>query len=217
MKLSYCLLILTVSADLSIGFMLENVASNRTVAFESFNASLHTVSPALLSSPAHHDLIAKEGTSILIECKLNISQYEYILWYNSRGHLLEQKDEGELSCCFLSFGIPLLHSVWKPLELHYHFLFLPSYCHSWEIRREQDKAHVNYTWILLSWPIHPIVVPCRIIPFKRHHSIQYRRNESASYEIVTDIFICYCSGLYYIFPNTWLKDNSPQLVTFSSW
>ncbi|NXU89728.1 MFAP3 protein, partial [Xiphorhynchus elegans] len=37
-------------------------------------------------------IIAKEGTSILIECKLNISQYEHILWYNSRGHLLEQKD-----------------------------------------------------------------------------------------------------------------------------
>ncbi|NXS59696.1 MFAP3 protein, partial [Brachypteracias leptosomus] len=39
-------------------------------------------------------IIAKEGTSILIECKLNISQYEHILWYNSRGYLLEQKDEG---------------------------------------------------------------------------------------------------------------------------
>ncbi|NXY38327.1 MFAP3 protein, partial [Pomatorhinus ruficollis] len=95
MKLSYCLLILTVSADLSVGFTVENVAFNRTVAFGSFNASLHAVSQALISSPAHHDIIAKEGTSILIECKLNISQYEHILWYNSRGHLLEQKDEGD--------------------------------------------------------------------------------------------------------------------------
>ncbi|NXK97927.1 MFAP3 protein, partial [Formicarius rufipectus] len=92
MKLSYCLLILTVSADLSVGFTVENVAFNRTVAFGSFNASLHAVSQALISSPAHHDIIAKEGTSILIECKLNISQYDHILWYNSRGHLLEQKD-----------------------------------------------------------------------------------------------------------------------------
>ncbi|NXM03040.1 MFAP3 protein, partial [Tyrannus savana] len=92
MKLSYCLLILTVSADLSVGFTVENVAFNRTVAFGSFNASLHAVSQALISSPAHHDIIAKEGTSILIECKLNISQYEHILWYNSRGHLLEQQD-----------------------------------------------------------------------------------------------------------------------------
>ncbi|XP_027741410.1 microfibril-associated glycoprotein 3 [Empidonax traillii] len=92
MKLSYCLLILTVSADLSVGFTVENVAFNRTVAFGSFNASLHAVSQALISSPAYHDIIAKEGTSILIECKLNISQYEHILWYNSRGHLLEQQD-----------------------------------------------------------------------------------------------------------------------------
>ncbi|XP_008930049.2 microfibril-associated glycoprotein 3 [Manacus vitellinus] len=92
MKLSYCLLILTVSADLSVGLTVENVAFNRTVAFGSFNASLPGVSQALISSPAHHDIIAKEGTSILIECKLNISQYEHILWYNSRGHLLEQQD-----------------------------------------------------------------------------------------------------------------------------
>ncbi|XP_027499107.1 microfibril-associated glycoprotein 3 [Corapipo altera] len=92
MKLSYCLLILTVSADLSVGFTVENVAFNRTVAFGSFNASLPAVSQALISSPAHHDIIAKEGTSILIECKLNISHYEHILWYNSRGHLLEQQD-----------------------------------------------------------------------------------------------------------------------------
>ncbi|NXQ70663.1 MFAP3 protein, partial [Quiscalus mexicanus] len=95
MKLSYCLLILTVSAGLSAGFTVENVAFNRTVAFRSFNASLHAVSQALISSPAHHDIIAKEGSSILIECKLNISQYEHILWYNSRGHLLEQKDEDD--------------------------------------------------------------------------------------------------------------------------
>ncbi|XP_071615439.1 microfibril-associated glycoprotein 3 [Heliangelus exortis] len=94
MKISYCLLILTVSADLSVGFTLENVAFNRTVALGSFNASLPLVAAALVSSPAHHDIIAKEGTSILIECKLNITQYEYILWYNSKGHLLEQEDEG---------------------------------------------------------------------------------------------------------------------------
>ncbi|XP_053846796.1 microfibril-associated glycoprotein 3 isoform X1 [Vidua macroura] len=99
MKLSYCLLILTVSAGLSVGFTVENVAFNRTVAFRSFNASLHAVSQALTSSSAHHDIIAKEGSSVLIECKLNISQYERILWYNSRGHLLEQKDEALLISC----------------------------------------------------------------------------------------------------------------------
>ncbi|NWI97902.1 MFAP3 protein, partial [Pitta sordida] len=40
-------------------------------------------------------VIAKEGSSILLECKLNTSHYEQILWYNSRGHLLVQRDEGE--------------------------------------------------------------------------------------------------------------------------
>ncbi|NWR50501.1 MFAP3 protein, partial [Regulus satrapa] len=95
MKLSYCLLILTVLADLSVGFTVENVAFNRTVASGSFNASLHAVSQALISSPAHRDIIAKEGTSVLIECKLNISQYEHIFWYNSKGDLLVQKGEGD--------------------------------------------------------------------------------------------------------------------------
>ncbi|KAM8798969.1 microfibril-associated glycoprotein 3 [Eudromia elegans] len=94
MKLSSCLLILTVSFALAIGFTVENVVSNRTVVLGSFNTSLHPVFQALANSPAHHDIIAKEGTSVLIECKVNVSQYEYILWYNSRGHLLDQKDEG---------------------------------------------------------------------------------------------------------------------------
>lgn len=126
MKLSCCLLILTVSVDLSIGFTLENVASNGTSAFGSFNTSLHPVPQALLSSPAHHDIIAKEGTSILIECKLNISQYEYILWYNSRGHLLEQKDEGELFCYFMTLGVLLLYDTWKHLRFYCCFVFLSS-------------------------------------------------------------------------------------------
>ncbi|KFV86758.1 Microfibril-associated glycoprotein 3 [Struthio camelus australis] len=94
MKLSCCLLLLTVSVDLAVGFTVENVVPNRTVVLRSFNTSLHPVFQALVNSPAYHDIIAKEGTSVLIECKVNISQYEYILWYNSRGHLLEQKDEG---------------------------------------------------------------------------------------------------------------------------
>lgn len=147
MKLSYCLLILTVSADLTIGLTLENVASNGTLASESFNTSLHPVPQALASSPAHHDIIAKEGTSILIECKVNISQYEYILWYNSKGHLLQQKDEGEFFCCFISLGILLLCSTWKSLEL-YCFLFLSSY--GWKIGENMTKL-----WHVLDQALYP--------------------------------------------------------------
>lgn len=147
MKLSYCLLILTVSADLTIGLTLENVASNGTLASESFNTSLHPVPQALASSPAHHDIIAKEGTSILIECKVNISQYEYILWYNSKGHLLQQKDEGEFFCCFISLGILLLCSTWKSLEL-YCFLFLSSY--GWKIGENMTKL-----WHVVDQALYP--------------------------------------------------------------
>lgn len=141
MKLSYCLLILTVSAGLSAGFTVENVAFNTTVAFRSFNASLHAVSQALISSPAHHDIIAKEGSSILIECKLNISQYEHILWYNSRGHLLEQKDEGEFSCCFLSFIIPLLNSTGKPWDF---IIIFSSYPPVYTIRRLEESKTKSF-------------------------------------------------------------------------
>ncbi|CAM5159631.1 unnamed protein product [Natator depressus] len=98
MNLSCCLLALIVSVGLPAAFALENVASNRTVTpgsrSISLTASLHPVFRVVANSPAHHDIIAKEGTSALIECKLNISQYEFILWYNSKGQLLNERDEG---------------------------------------------------------------------------------------------------------------------------
>uniref|UniRef100_A0A8D0GZ79 Microfibril-associated glycoprotein 3 n=1 Tax=Sphenodon punctatus TaxID=8508 RepID=A0A8D0GZ79_SPHPU len=89
MKLICCLFVLIVSA----GFALENTTSNWTIALGS-NASLPPVFQALANSPAHHDIIAKEGTFALIECNLNSSQYEYIRWYNSKGRLLEQEGGG---------------------------------------------------------------------------------------------------------------------------
>ncbi|XP_019361645.1 PREDICTED: microfibril-associated glycoprotein 3 [Gavialis gangeticus] len=94
MKLSCYLLVLITSIGLPAGFALKNVTFNGTTVPESLNVSLHPVLQALGNSPAHHDIIAKEGTSALIECNLNISQYEFILWYNSKGHLLKQNDEG---------------------------------------------------------------------------------------------------------------------------
>uniref|UniRef100_A0A8C8RFE2 Microfibril-associated glycoprotein 3 n=1 Tax=Pelusios castaneus TaxID=367368 RepID=A0A8C8RFE2_9SAUR len=99
MKLSCCLLVLTVSTGLVPVFALENVASHRTITPGSrsvpLNASLHPVFRVLVNSPAHHDIIAKEGTNVLIECKVNISQYDFILWYNSKAQLLKQRDEDE--------------------------------------------------------------------------------------------------------------------------
>ncbi|XP_014436643.1 microfibril-associated glycoprotein 3 [Pelodiscus sinensis] len=98
MKLSCCLLTLIITAVLPAAFALENVASNRTITpgsrSVSPNASLHPVFRVMANSPAHHDIIAKEGSSVLIECKLNLSRYEFILWYNSKAQLLKQRDEG---------------------------------------------------------------------------------------------------------------------------
>lgn len=226
MKLSCCLLILTVSVDLSLGFTLENVASNGTSAFGSFNTSLHPVPQALLSSPAHHDIIAKEGTSILIECKLNISQYEYILWYNSRGHLLEQKDEGELFCYFMTLGILLLYDTWKHLRFYCCFVFLSFHFYSLEIGREQAPQIVLCLFACGGAGIIPgfmcpspsILQWCPTELFcSRDITVCSAKELSASYQILTDLFIYYCSGLYFIFPNAWIKHASPQLWPFMSW
>ncbi|XP_074865389.1 microfibril-associated glycoprotein 3 [Carettochelys insculpta] len=97
MKLSCWLLTLIVSTGLPAAFALENVTSNTITPGSraiSLNASLHPFFRFLANSPAHHDIIAKEGSSALIECKLNLSQYEFILWYNSKAQLLTQRDEG---------------------------------------------------------------------------------------------------------------------------
>ncbi|KYO37595.1 microfibril-associated glycoprotein 3 [Alligator mississippiensis] len=94
MKLSCYLLVLITSIGLSAGFALKNVTFNGTTVPEPLNVLLHPVWQALGNSPTHHDIIAKEGTGALIECNLNVSQYEFILWYNSKGHRLKQNDEG---------------------------------------------------------------------------------------------------------------------------
>ncbi|XP_053156600.1 microfibril-associated glycoprotein 3 [Hemicordylus capensis] len=91
MKLSCCLLTLILGASV---LALENVASNLTVTPESrsfsLNVSLLPILQALAKSAIPQDIIVKEGNYALIECKLNSSQYDSILWYNSKGHLLEQ-------------------------------------------------------------------------------------------------------------------------------
>ncbi|XP_007899525.1 microfibrillar-associated protein 3-like [Callorhinchus milii] len=66
------------------------------------------------NSAAHHDLIVKEGTSVLIECSVNGSQFHDILWYNSKGNLLKESrdgggkwlilDSGELNITSITFA-----------------------------------------------------------------------------------------------------------------
>ncbi|XP_051870175.1 microfibril-associated glycoprotein 3-like isoform X2 [Pristis pectinata] len=68
----------------------------------------------LSNLPAHRDLIVKEGTSVLIECNVNSSQFYNILWYNSKGSLLKESsktvgkwlilDSGELNITSVTFA-----------------------------------------------------------------------------------------------------------------
>ncbi|KAM6471533.1 microfibril-associated glycoprotein 3 isoform 1-T4 [Liasis olivaceus] len=91
MKFSCCLLTLVLNISV---FAQENVASNLTFTVGSrtlpLNISLLPIFQALTKSPVPQDIIAKEGNCAFIECNLNISQQDTILWYNSKGHLLEQ-------------------------------------------------------------------------------------------------------------------------------
>ncbi|XP_077182597.1 microfibril-associated glycoprotein 3 [Paroedura picta] len=95
MKLSCCLWILILGTHVLAS---ENVASNLTVTSGSktlpVNASVLFISEALAKSVVLQDIIVKEGNCASIECKLNVSQYDSIHWYNSKGYLLKQ-DRGD--------------------------------------------------------------------------------------------------------------------------
>ncbi|KAJ8348617.1 hypothetical protein SKAU_G00272060 [Synaphobranchus kaupii] len=48
----------------------------------------------LASLPAFRDIVVKEGSSALIEC--NVTEgHEDILWYNSKGHILDEEEGGK--------------------------------------------------------------------------------------------------------------------------
>ncbi|XP_062976977.1 microfibril-associated glycoprotein 3 [Elgaria multicarinata webbii] len=95
MKLSYCLLTLVLHTSV---FALKNAVSNLTTTSGSrshpVNASLLPILQALTKSAVPQYIIEKEGNCAFIECMLNITQHDTILWYNSKGHLLDQ-DRGD--------------------------------------------------------------------------------------------------------------------------
>ncbi|XP_062909407.1 microfibril-associated glycoprotein 3-like [Mobula hypostoma] len=74
----------------------------------------HQGSNFLSSLPTHRDLIVKEGASVLIECNVNSSQFYNVVWYNSKGSLLEENsktvgkwlilDGGELNITSVTFA-----------------------------------------------------------------------------------------------------------------
>ncbi|XP_020652621.2 microfibril-associated glycoprotein 3 [Pogona vitticeps] len=92
MKLCCYLLILFFNTSI---WALEDVASNLTIASGSrtlpLKKSLIPVLQTLTKSAVPQDVIVKEGNCAFLECKLNISQHDSILWYNSKGHRLAQE------------------------------------------------------------------------------------------------------------------------------
>ncbi|XP_067852341.1 microfibril-associated glycoprotein 3-like [Heptranchias perlo] len=93
---------------------LYNGANHSYISSERTGSVAHIGSRFLSKLPSHHDLIVKEGTSVLIECNVNSSQLHDILWYNSKGNLLEESrerdgkwlilDSGELNITSITFA-----------------------------------------------------------------------------------------------------------------
>ncbi|XP_053574675.1 microfibril-associated glycoprotein 3 [Bombina bombina] len=59
------------------------------------NASFQTPLQISANSPAHRDLIAKEGSSTVIECNINATEHGDIVWFNSKGHPLGELEGGK--------------------------------------------------------------------------------------------------------------------------
>ncbi|XP_044517704.1 microfibril-associated glycoprotein 3 [Gracilinanus agilis] len=99
MKPHYCLFTLVVYAFIPTAFFLNDVEYNRTIAVEAnhttYNGSFHPTFETLSNTHTSGNfVIAKEGTSVLIQCLLTTSHYEDILWYNSKGPLPDQERGG---------------------------------------------------------------------------------------------------------------------------
>ncbi|XP_023700675.1 microfibril-associated glycoprotein 3 [Paramormyrops kingsleyae] len=69
--------------DVSPGTALEIFGHNRT----------HIPMHRLAELPASQELVVKEGSSTSIECNVNGTRDD-ILWYNSKGHVLDQEEGG---------------------------------------------------------------------------------------------------------------------------
>lgn len=94
-----CLFTLVVSVIVPAAFVLDDADFNQTVP-QTTNGSSHNASfpPSFELSAGSHlgedVIIAKEGTSVSIECLLTISDYEDVHWYNSKGQQLDGSSRG---------------------------------------------------------------------------------------------------------------------------
>lgn len=99
MKLHCCLFILVVSVTVPAAFVLEDVEFGQMVPLGTNDTSYNASFPRSfeLSTGSHLGddvIIAKEGTSVSIECLLTISHYEDVHWYNSKGQQLDGRGRG---------------------------------------------------------------------------------------------------------------------------
>ncbi|KAG8438904.1 hypothetical protein GDO86_005189 [Hymenochirus boettgeri] len=71
-------------------------SSNITQEYNIHNITMHRHIQSSANGPSHRDLIAKEGSSTVIECNLNATQNGDVIWFNSKGNLLgEAKGVGK--------------------------------------------------------------------------------------------------------------------------
>uniref|UniRef100_I3M8U3 Microfibril-associated glycoprotein 3 n=1 Tax=Ictidomys tridecemlineatus TaxID=43179 RepID=I3M8U3_ICTTR len=134
MKPHSCLFTLVVIIIVPAAFVVEDVDFNQMAPLganqSSYNASfLPSFELAAGSHSGDNVIIAKEGTSISIECLLTVDHYEDVRWYNSKGQQLDDRggkwlvsdnflnitniafDDRGLYTCFISSPVRASYSV----------------------------------------------------------------------------------------------------------
>ncbi|XP_008690689.2 microfibril-associated glycoprotein 3 [Ursus maritimus] len=99
MKPHCCLFTLVVSVTVPAAFVLEDVGFNQMAPLGTNHSSFNSSFPPSfeLSSGSHSGddvIIAKEGTSVSLECLLTVDHYEDVHWYNSKGQQLDGRGRG---------------------------------------------------------------------------------------------------------------------------
>ncbi|XP_049632031.1 microfibril-associated glycoprotein 3 isoform X2 [Suncus etruscus] len=95
MKPHCCLFSLVVSAVVPAALVLEDADFDQIAQLgvnqSSTNASF---TPNFAGSPSGDVVIAKEGTTVSMECLLTVSHWEDVRWYNSKGQRLDDRGRG---------------------------------------------------------------------------------------------------------------------------
>lgn len=98
MKPHCCLFSLVVSAMVPATLALEDVDFDQTVRLgvnqSSFHASFAPNFEVSAVPPSGDVIIAKEGTSVSMECLLTVGHQENVHWYNSKGQRLDDRGRG---------------------------------------------------------------------------------------------------------------------------